>query len=137
MLLDEAWLPGRPVRHPQFVRWRVYLRNVRPLCVHLGILCLWAGVVAVPAAARPADEPAIKPGAIAPKVVCATHPEQSYALYLPSAYTPKKRWPIIYIFDPVARGMVPTQIIKDAAEQYGYILATSNNSKNGPWKPEA
>jgi len=76
------------------------------------------------------------PGKIAPKVVCAAHPEQSYALYLPSNYTAQKRWPIIYVFDPAARGMVPTEIIKDAAEQYGYIVATSNNSQNGPWKPE-
>ena len=75
-------------------------------------------------------------GKIAPKVVCAAHPEQSYALYLPSNYTAQKRWPIIYVFDPAARGMLPTEIIKDAAEQYGYIVATSNNSQNGPWKPE-
>jgi len=68
--------------------------------------------------------------------VCAAHTEQSYALYLPRAYTAQKRWPIIYVFDPAARGMVPTEIIKDAAEQYGYIVATSNNSRNGAWKPE-
>jgi hypothetical protein len=76
-------------------------------------------------------------GKIVPKVVCLARPEQSYALYLPSAYTPQKRWPIVYVFDPGARGMLPTQIMKDAAEQYGYIIATSNNSRNGPWKPEA
>src|SRR5215470_7870998 len=76
-------------------------------------------------------------GKIAPKVVCPAHPEQSYALYLPSGYTAQKRWPIIYVFEPAARGMLPTKIIRDAAEQYGYIVATSNNSKNGPWKPES
>ena len=27
--------------------------------------------------------------------------------------------------------------MKPAAEQFGYIIAASNNSKNGPWKPEA
>ena len=82
------------------------------------------------------DNPPLKPGEITRKVVCTAHPEQSYALYLPSAYNAQKRWPIVYVFDPGARGMIPTQLMKDAAEQYGYILATSNNSKNGPWKPE-
>jgi hypothetical protein len=83
------------------------------------------------------EDLALAPGKVIGKIVCRTRPEQSYALYLPSSYTAKKRWPIIYVFEPAARGMVPTEIIKDAAEQYGYIVATSNNSKNGPWKPEA
>src|SRR5215813_119981 len=75
-------------------------------------------------------------GKVIRKVICAQHPEQSYALYLPGAYEPEKRWPIVYVFDPAARGPVPTELMKDAAEQFGYIIATSNNSKNGPWKPE-
>ena len=40
----------------------------------------------------------------------------------------------MYVFEPAARGTVPTQLMKEAAEQYGYIVAASNNSKNGPWK---
>jgi len=27
--------------------------------------------------------------------------------------------------------------MKDAAERYGYIVLGSNNSRNGPWKPES
>jgi poly(3-hydroxybutyrate) depolymerase len=88
------------------------------------------------APSRPPDS-LLTAGTIVPKVVCRARPEQSYALYLPSSYTTNKRWPIVYVFEPAARGMVPTQLMKDAAEQYGYIVATSNNSENGPWKPEA
>jgi predicted esterase len=58
-------------------------------------------------------------------------------LYLPSAYTPEKRWPVVYAFDPGARGSVPVESMKEAAERYGYILAGSNNSRNGSWKIEA
>ncbi len=76
-------------------------------------------------------------GALVEHVACAKHPEQSYALYLPSNYSPARSWPIIYSFDPAARGRLPVEIQKEAAERYGYILAASNNSKNGPWKPEA
>ena len=59
---------------------------------------------------------------------------QSYALYLPSAYSGDRRWPIIYCFDPGARGPVPVRLFR-AAEKYGYILVCSNNSHNGPWEP--
>jgi predicted esterase len=79
----------------------------------------------------------LQPGVVVPKVSCATQPEQSYALYLPSDYTREKRWPIVYAFDPAARGNIPVELMKDAAERYGYLLAGSNNSHNGAWKPEA
>src|SRR5262249_17280410 len=36
-----------------------------------------------------------------------------------------------------ARGKVPVELMKDAAEKYGYIILGSNNSRNGAWKPEA
>src|SRR3984957_12376554 len=79
----------------------------------------------------------LQPGVVVPKLSCATQPEQSYALYLPSHYTREKRWPIVYAFDPAARGNIPVELMKDAAERYGYLLAGSNNSHNGAWKPEA
>ncbi len=79
----------------------------------------------------------LKTGVVTPKVTCGAQPEQSYALYLPSHYTHEKRWPIVYAFDPGARGSMPVELMKDAAERYGYIVAGSNNSHNGAWKPEA
>lgn len=93
-----------------------------------------AGSPAPTAAVAPAAQE-LKPGVVIPKIVCATHSGQSYALYLPSSYTREKRWPIVYMFDPFARGDVPVELLKDAAEHYGYVVAGSNNSKNGPWKP--
>ncbi len=71
-----------------------------------------------------------------PAVRCATKPEQSYAVYVPSNYTANQRWPIVYVFDPGARGKLPIELMKSAAERYGFLLAGSNNSRNGPWKPE-
>jgi dienelactone hydrolase len=79
----------------------------------------------------------LRPGVLLPKVFCATQSEQSYALYLPSNYTHEKPWPIVYAFDPAARGNIPVELMKEAAERFGYIVAGSNNSRNGPWKPEA
>ena len=103
-------------------------RTASPLA--LALLFLAPVAFSTPDGSQP-----LKPGEIIRKVVCPAHPEQSYALYLPRNYTAQKRWPIVYVFDPGARGLIPTQLMKDAAEQYGYIIATSNNSKNGPFNP--
>ncbi len=70
-------------------------------------------------------------GQIINKVVCKADATQSYALYIPSQYEPSKKWPIIYCFDPAARGHLPVERYRAAAEKYGYIVAGSNNSRNG------
>ena len=78
------------------------------------------------------DTQAPEPAHIVEKVVCASAPAQSYAVYLPSRYTRDRAWPILYAFDARARGLVPVERFRDAAERYGYIVAGSNNSRNGP-----
>jgi dienelactone hydrolase len=78
--------------------------------------------------AGPVDS--IRPGEVTESVRCRRFPDQSYALYLPAAYTPQKNWPIVYAFDPGAQGDVPVRRYRGVAEKYGYILAGSNNSQN-------
>lgn len=75
-----------------------------------------------------------KKGTVLDKVICRNFPSQSYALYLPQKYTPDKAWPILYCFDPSARGKVPVDHFKQAAETYDFIVAGSHNVKNGPWE---
>jgi predicted esterase len=70
-------------------------------------------------------------GTIIPKVVCGSDNKQSYALYLPSNFSAARAWPIIYVFDPAARGQMAVETIRAAAEKFGYIVAASNNSHNG------
>ena len=65
------------------------------------------------------------------KVACRADAKQSYSLYLPAQYTPEKKWPILYAFDPAARGKLPVSLFKEAAEKYGFIVVGSNNSRNG------
>jgi dienelactone hydrolase len=92
--------------------------------------------IASPASIHASEEPLAK-GVVIPRVVCVGNPEQSYALYLPSNYSPERKWPALYVFDPVARGSVPVTLAKDAAEKFGYIVMGSNNSRNGPTEPSA
>jgi dienelactone hydrolase len=71
-------------------------------------------------------------GTIIPKVTCSSDPAESYALYLPSNFSGSRKWPILYVFDPFARGQIAAKVVQAAAEKFGYIVAASNNSKNGP-----
>ena len=82
----------------------------------------------------PAFGQQLQTGVVHEKIVCRQDPSQSYALYLPKAYTPDRRWPIIYAFDPFARGNAPLELMKAAAEKAGFIVAGSSNSRNGPVK---
>jgi dienelactone hydrolase len=108
----------------------------------LALLCTALAAFSAQAVAQQSTPPNppqqdLQAGVLLPKVSCATPSDQSYALYLPSHYTREKSWPIVYAFDPGARGSMPIALMKDAAERYGYIVVGSNNSHNGAWKPEA
>ncbi len=74
-------------------------------------------------------------GEVVEKVVC-KDPDYSYALYLPSSYNSKKRWPILYILDARGRALVPLERFREVAEQYGYIVASSYDTQSdGPIEP--
>ncbi|HUE52849.1 MAG TPA: hypothetical protein VMO80_10940 [Terriglobales bacterium] len=93
------------------------------------MLAPFSGTAGSQAAAQPPSSPLVA-GQIIEKVLCAGSLGESYALYLPSNYTPSRRWPILYAFDPGAQGRTPVTLYKYAAEKYGYIVAGSNNSQN-------
>ena len=73
-------------------------------------------------------------GQIIHDVKCAADPSQSYSLYLPSNYPPARTWPVLLGFDAGGRGRRALERFQSAAEKYGYIVAGSNNSRNGPWE---
>lgn len=102
------------------------------LRMRCGVMLIFA-LLAGSGAAQTSGSSAAPPlGKVVDSVACLGNPAQTYALYLPSNYSPDRRWPIIYAFDPFARGKVPVDLFKEAAEKYGYIVVGSNNAKNGP-----
>src|SRR5262245_21384791 len=72
----------------------------------------------------------LEKGAVINKVSVRKDPGQSYALYLPSKYSPDKEWPVLYCFDPAARGHIPVERFRQIAERLGYIVIGSNVSRN-------
>ena len=75
-------------------------------------------------------------GKVIRQVSCRADSEHHYALYLPSYFyqSGEEEWPVIYAFEAAGRGDLPVELFSEAAEKYGYIIAGSNISENGPWE---
>src|SRR5690242_2922568 len=80
----------------------------------------------------PASAQTMPRGQVVESVATAADASQSYALYLPSSYSADHTWPILIGFHPAARGRAIVDTYREAAERYGFIVAASNNSRNGP-----
>ncbi|MFL6228058.1 MAG: TPR end-of-group domain-containing protein [Pyrinomonadaceae bacterium] len=109
-----------PLQREEAARRRVGRRAALNLVALLALL---------PATARAAD--GLPRGVVVESVRVESAPGQTYALYLPTAYTPQRKWPILYAFDPVARGKLPVTLFRAAAERFGYVVVGSNDSRNG------
>ena len=76
-----------------------------------------------------------KEGIVHKHVQCQADTTYSYALYLPSTYSDQvkegKMFPVIFFFDAHKRGDFPVENYAPLAEEYGFIIAGSNNSGNG------
>ncbi|HLP52034.1 MAG TPA: hypothetical protein VK154_14195 [Chitinophagales bacterium] len=70
-------------------------------------------------------------GEIIPQLVVSYDKSQSFAVYLPKQYTKDTALPVIIFFDPHGDGTVPLNLYTGLAEDFGFILIGSNNSKNG------
>ena len=96
---------------------------------------LRAGLILCPrrGGGRAADEPApgkARPRKVAERIVCRDRPAQAYALYLPSSYATDRPAPILYLLDARGRALVALERFREAAEAYGWILASSYGSRS-------
>ncbi len=112
--------------------WRLLSSRNLTARLQLSLLVVLA-LLLMHADAKAGDE--LPRGQVIEKVACRAGSSQSYALYLPSAWTPGRHLPILYCVDPGARGKVPVELCSEAAEKYGWIVVGSNNSRNGPNVP--
>lgn len=88
--------------------------------IHLPLVVLLAAAQPLP----------LKPGAIVERVPCGPEGRFSYELYVPSAFDPKKTWPILYVFDPRKRGRQALELFQPEAERLGYLVASSNDTES-------
>lgn len=101
-------------------------RSIRVSTLALTLLC----------AAQASAQEAPPTGQLVEGMKCAVDPSQTYTLYLPQAYDPAKSWPAMLVLDPRGRSVVAAEIFREAAERYGWILLSSNDTRSdGPWEP--
>lgn len=106
----------------RIVNWNIVNRASRLLVV--------AALLTIPG---PGAAQTLPRGTVIDDVKCESDPAQSYALYLPSGYSPDRKWNLLIAFHPAARGRLIVEKYAAAAERYGYVVAGSNVSRNGPW----
>jgi dienelactone hydrolase len=70
-------------------------------------------------------------GKVYPKIFCAADSNQSYSLFLPSNYDKNTPSPVLILFDSHGDGLLPVNLFSTDASKSGFIVAGSNNSKNG------
>ena len=64
-------------------------------------------------------------------VKCTADSTQQYEVYTPTTFDGKGTLPVIFLFDAHADGKLSIEKFKFGAEKFGYMLAASDNSKNG------
>jgi tetratricopeptide (TPR) repeat protein len=69
-------------------------------------------------------------GKLAENVVSRADATQTYTLYLPTSYDAAKKAPLLLVFDPRGRGTVAAEIFREAAEEFGWILISSNQTRS-------
>jgi predicted esterase len=87
----------------------------------LGLIALFI------AAAAPAQTPTGEP---VEGLTCASDATQSYTLYLPSTFDPARQWPLLLVFDPRGRSVEMVELFRGAAEEYGWMLIASNDTRS-------
>ena len=63
-------------------------------------------------------------------VAARSDPTQTYTLFLPRAYDSAKKHPLLLVFDPRGRGTQGATIFQATADEYGWIVISSNQTRS-------
>jgi len=73
-------------------------------------------------------------GRVLDSIQVANTKNETFSLYLPNSFDENGLSPIVFVFEPAARGAIGIDPFIDASEEYGHIIVCSNNSRNGPYE---
>jgi dienelactone hydrolase len=93
-------------------------------------LALARGSLAAPLPRDLSTRPA---GTVTSGIPTLSDPALTWELYLPRGFVPGRRGPVLLLFDPRGRGGVPVELFREAADAFGWMLASSNDTRSdGP-----
>lgn len=69
-------------------------------------------------------------GQLVENVAARADATQTYALFLPASYDGTRAHPVLLVFDPRGRGTQAAKIFAGAAEEYGWIVISSNQTRS-------
>ena len=72
----------------------------------------------------------LRPGTLIDRVASVADSARSYALYLPSSYRPGGRHPILIVMDPRGRALLGMELVRSAAERFGWIAMSSYDTRS-------
>lgn len=73
------------------------------------------------------QEMTIQKGTVVDSVAINDSIAETFSLYLPSTFSTDRTWPVLFVFDTEGRGRPAAQLLRVAAEEQGYIVASSND----------
>jgi len=73
------------------------------------------------------QELVLKKGTIIDSISVKDSIQESFSLYLPTAFQNKGKWPVLFIFDEKGRGRQSLAMFQEVAESENYILVASND----------
>jgi predicted esterase len=73
---------------------------------------------------------ALEKGKVVERIEVVKDPGVSYAYYLPTNYSTERTWPTLFVFDPRARGKFAAELFQEAAEEFGWIIVSSNDTRS-------
>jgi dienelactone hydrolase len=89
-----------------------------------------AFLMIVAAARLGAQDAPARTGRLDTLVTATEDTTQHYALYLPSAYDVKQRWPVLFVLDPRGRALEALELFRAGAERTGMIVMSSYDSRS-------
>ncbi len=93
------------------------------------LVILWL-VISIRVAAPATASSQLVTGQLIEQQRCEVDPTQTYTLYLPKGYSSERRWPALLIFDPRGRSVQAAEIFRAAAERYGWVILSSDNTRS-------
>jgi predicted esterase len=105
--------------------------RVAPTPVRTAVVPVALLVVALAASLVRSQE--LPTGQLMQHVPSLSDPRLGYSLYLPRNYSPAQPAPLLLGFHYEGQGQTIVEAYRAAAERYGYVVAASNDSRNGVW----